>query len=64
MKEIIDQYHCGIALKSDGSNLGEIKTAIKKMLDNYEYFSTNAMAVKDLFEWNDKNIFALLSIFH
>jgi len=63
MKEIIDQYHCGIALKSDGSDLGEIKTAIKKMLANYEYYSANTMAVKDLFVWNDKGIYNLLDKF-
>jgi len=64
MKEIIDIYHCGIALKSDGSDLAEIKIAIKYLLDNYEYYSANAMAVKDLFIWDDKNIFDLLSMFH
>ncbi len=60
MKEIIDQYHCGIALKSDGCDLEEIKTAIKNLLDNYEYYSTNAMAIKDLFVWDDKSIYNLL----
>ena len=63
MKEIIDIYHCGIALKSDGSDLAEIKIAIKYLLDNYEYYSANTMAVKDLFVWNDKGIYNLLDKF-
>ena len=60
MKGIINQYHCGIALKSDGNDLGEIKIAIKNMLDNYEYYSANAVAIKDLFVWDDKKMFELI----
>lgn len=60
MKEIIDKYHCGIALKSDGSDLAEIETAIKNLLDNYDYYSVNAKNVKDLFVWDDKKVLDLL----
>lgn len=56
MKEMIDNYHCGIALESDGSNVYKIKAAIKKILDNYSYYKNNAAIIKDVLIWDDKYI--------
>ena len=56
MKEMIDNYHCGIALESDGSNVYKIKAAIKKLLDNYSYYKNNAAIIKDVLIWDDKYI--------
>ena len=61
MKEIIDKYHCGIALRSDGSDLIEIKNAIKKLFKNYTFYKTNTINVKDIFVWDDQHISTILS---
>ncbi|MBP7214955.1 MAG: glycosyltransferase [Candidatus Kapabacteria bacterium] len=48
MKDIIEKYHCGIAV-SKNLFIDEISRAIDEILNNYEYYHSNALiAAKDL----------------
>ncbi|HRS02348.1 MAG TPA: glycosyltransferase [Bacteroidota bacterium] len=48
MKDVIDTYHCGIAV-SKNISIDEVSQAIDKILNNYQYYHSNALAAaKDL----------------
>jgi glycosyltransferase involved in cell wall biosynthesis len=53
MSEITDLYNVGIALKSDGCDLEELRTAINQLLENYDLYKRNAESCKKRFVWND-----------
>jgi glycosyltransferase involved in cell wall biosynthesis len=60
LKDIIEKYNCGICIKSDGSDKNEIINAITKLLNNYDFYRQNAIAVQDLFVWNDNDVAKIL----
>lgn len=56
MNDIIEKYNCGISIKSDGSDKNEMINAISNLLNDYDFYRQNAIAVKDLFVWNDRDV--------
>jgi len=42
MKDVIDNYHCGIAVNKDIS-LDEVSDALNEIMNNYEYYHSNAL---------------------
>lgn len=60
MKDIIDKYNIGIALKSDGRNLSEINEAIEQMNINHIIFKNQLNKHCHKFIWDDE---AVVNIF-
>lgn len=56
MKDIIDKYNIGIALKSDGRNLNEINEAIEQMNINYIIFKNQLNKHYHKFIWDDETV--------
>lgn len=53
-KEIIDKYGAGIALKTDGSDIEEIKCAIAEIDSNYGLYQAKAKATGEHITWESQ----------
>jgi glycosyltransferase involved in cell wall biosynthesis len=56
MAEIIEQYQAGIALRSDGRDIEELKNAIKSLCINYPFYKRNCEGISNVFVWRDQMI--------
>lgn len=54
MSEIVNEYGFGIAMKSDGDDLVELKRSIEELLRNYEYYQLNVQKYGKLFMWSSE----------
>lgn len=52
MKDIIDEYHVGISLDNDGSNIESINNAIDVILTHYDVYKTNVLKSRDKLCWD------------
>ncbi len=56
MSDIINEYNVGIALKSDGRDLNDLKKSIVSLLERYEYYKNNAIIHGSKFLWDEERI--------
>lgn len=54
MKEIVEQYHFGVVLPSDGSRVDDIVMGLKEAIQNRKEFLQNIVDNKDKILWNSQ----------
>ncbi len=56
MKEIVEKYHYGIPLKTDGRDIDDIRDGISKLLENYSFYQKSVAGNMQNLIWSDKSI--------
>lgn len=54
MRDIVECYHVGVSVDTDGSDVERIKSGIKQVIENYDYYKNNVDSNKDIFLWNNQ----------
>ncbi len=62
MRELVERFNAGIVLKSDGSDIEEIKQAIKEIDNNYDFYQSNTNSAKDSITWESQEKLLISSI--
>lgn len=55
MKELVEQYHLGISINNDGSDVQIIKSAIVSLRENYAEYADNVKKSKNIFNWHSQD---------
>ncbi len=55
MREIIDKYHLGISIDSDGSSIEMVQHGIEELLNKYDYYKQRAEENKEKLLWGSQD---------